>query len=162
MIRLATSADLQIINDIYNQAVAEGFRTAHAKPVSLDERKAWFSDHSSDTFPVYVFTENSNVLGWISVSAYRSGRQALNEVVEISYYVDYDHHHQGIATKLMEKALEFCRSANYRITVAILISQNIPSISLLEKFGFTQGGRIPDAIHHQEEFRDHLYMYKKL
>lgn len=162
MITLAKPKHLQKINEIYNQAVKDGLRTAHTAPVSLDKRKNWFERHSREQYPIWVYKDDEDVLGWISVSPYRSGREALNEVVEVSYYVDYNSHGQGIATTLMEHAVQFCRDSGYRIAVAILISDNKSSIALVEKFGFAEGGRIPDAIHYQNEFRDHLYMYKKL
>lgn len=162
MIVHAKPEHLQSINDIYNQAVNEGLRTAHTNPISLAERKTWFQHHSRERFPIFVYLEKSSVLGWISVSPYRSGREALDEVIEVSYYVDYEHHGQKIATKLMQYAVDFCRQKKFRILVAILISGNEPSIKLLEKFNFCEGGRIPDAIHYKKVFRDHLYMYKKL
>ena len=162
MITRAEPAHLKDINDIYNQAVADGLRTAHTQPVSLKQRRQWLQNHPKNTHPVFVYLDDDTVLGWLSVSPYRSDRQALNEVVEISYYVDYDHHGKGVATDLMNHGLEFCRINSYRIAVAILISGNKSSIALLEKFDFTEGGRIPDALHFDDEYRDHLYMYKKL
>lgn len=162
MIKQARPKDLQSINDIYNQAVKDGLRTAHSKPISLTERQGWFKDHSENSFPVFIYEKDNQILGWISISPYRSDRQALDEVVEVSYYVDYEHHGQGIATKLMQHAIQYCTDANYRILVAILVSSNEPSIGLLQKFGFKEGGRIPDAIHYENTFRDHLYMYKRL
>lgn len=163
MIHPAKPEHLEAINNIYNQAVEDGLRTAHTKPLSYSERKEWFSKHSINQFPVFVYINDENkVLGWISVSPYRSDRQALNEVVELSYYVHYDHHNKGIATELMSHALKFCKESKYRIAVAILISSNQPSIQLLEKFDFAEAGRIPNALHFEDEFQDHLYMYKNL
>lgn len=162
MIRQARPKDLQEINSIYNQAVKDGLRTAHSKPISLNARQGWYKDHSQNSFPIYIYENDDAVLGWISISPYRDDRQALDEVIEVSYYVDYDHHGEGIATKLMQRAVDFCEEAGYRIMVAILVSKNEPSIGLLQKFGFQESGRIPDAIHHEGVFRDHLYMYKRL
>ncbi len=162
MIRLASSNHLEPINKIYNQAVQDGLRTAHTDPIPLAERKLWFQDHSRDNYPIFVAEQNGTVVGWISVSPYRSDRQALNEVVEVSYYVDYDHHGTGIGTALMNHAIKFCKRKNYRLIVAILVSQNEPSLALLNKFGFHEGGRIPNAIRYGDEYRDHLYMYKEL
>ena len=162
MISRAEPEHLKAINDIYNQAVADGLRTAHTQPVSLNQRRKWLANHPGDTYPIFVYLDNNSVIGWLSVSPYRVDRQALNEVVEISYYVDYDHHDKGIATELMNHGLEFCRAKSYRVAVAILVSGNKPSIALLNKFGFTEGGRIPDALHFDDGYRDHLYMYKKL
>ena len=161
MITPAESQHLIAINDIYNQAVEEGLRTAHTESVSLNHRREWFEKHQEDTHPVFVYTDNDTTIGWLSVSPYRSDRQALDDIVEISYYVDYDHHNKGIATKLLEHGLHFCRKINYRMAVAILVSGNEPSIALLKKFNFTEGGRIPDALLFGDEYRDHVYMYKK-
>jgi phosphinothricin acetyltransferase len=162
MIRLAQSKHIKQINNIYNQAVKDGLRTAHIETVSIQEREAWLGNHSMDRYPIFVYLEDDKVLGWISISPYRSDRQALDEVVEVSYYVDYDHHGKGIASQLMEHSISFCKTASYRIMVAILVSGNEPSIGLLHKFNFSEAGRIPDAIHYKDEFRDHLFMYRKL
>lgn len=162
MIVPAQAEHLQAINRIYNQAVREGFRTAHEQPVDIAYRQQWFDRHSEEHYPVWIDITNEKVHGWISLSAYRPGRKALNEVVEVSYYVDYEHHDQGIATRLMEQAITFCKSQRYRIIVAILLSQNEPSIQLLKKFHFEEGGRIPDAYRFRGELRDHLYMFKRL
>lgn len=163
MIHPAQPEHLEAINNIYNQAVEDGFRTAHINPLSYGERKDWFKKHSKDQFPVFVYINDKNqVLGWISISPYRSDRQALSEVIEISYYVHYDHHNRGIGTELISHALKYCKESKYRIAVAILISSNKPSIQLLEKFGFAEAGRIPNALHFENEFHDHLYMYKNL
>ena len=162
MITPAKPEHLEAINNIYNQAVADGFRTAHTQLISLNQRKEWLSNHHENTHPVFVYLDDNTTLGWLSVSPYRADRQALNEVIEISYYVDYDHHGKGIATDLMNHGLEFCRIKSYRVAVAILVSGNEPSLTLLEKFDFTEGGRIPDALNFEDQYRDHLYMYKKL
>ena len=161
-IRLAVADDISAINNIYNQAVNDGLRTAHIEPVSLKDRRVWFANHDEDAFPIFIAEISGELAGWISISPYRSDRQALDEVVEISYYVDYAHHEKGLGSRLMNRALNFCQKAPYRIAVAILISQNQSSIALLEKFGFSEGGRIPDAIHYEDSFRDHLYFFKKL
>lgn len=153
---------LAAINDIYNQAVKDGFRTAHTEKTSLEDRTVWFYNHTSERYPIFIFEQQDRVLGWLSVSAYRFDRQALDEVVEVSYYVDYEHHRRGIATGLLEHAIDFCREAGYRVMVALLVEGNDASIRLLEKFSFQPAGRIPEAIHHDKEFRDHLYYFKKL
>lgn len=162
MIALAQPSHLQSINRIYNQAVSDGFRTAHSRPVDMNYRQQWFCQHPQERYPVFVYLAEDQVAGWLSVSAYRRGRQALDDIVEVSYYVDYDYHGQGIATLLMKRAVAFCTDQHYRILVAILLSQNLPSIKLLEHFGFEEGGRIPDAYRYRGEYRDHLYMFKRL
>lgn len=162
MIAPARPEHLETINNIYNQAVADGLKTAHTEPTSLEYRQQWLGKHSNNIYPVFVYLDDESVLGWLSVSPYRKDRQALNEVVEVSYYVDYNHHNQGIASALMKHGLQFCQEFGYRIAVAILVSDNQPSIALLENFGFREAGRIPDGLNFSGEFRDHLYMYREL
>jgi len=153
---------LQAINNIYNQAVKDGFRTAHTEQTTMEDRTVWFYNHTSQRYPIFIFEQQDQVLGWLSLSAYRFDRQALDEVVEVSYYVDYAHHRQGIASKLLQHAINFSKQAGYRIMVALLVEGNEGSIKLLEKFAFHPSGSIPAAIHHEDEYRDHLYYSKKI
>lgn len=162
MVEIAQTAHLSQIDAIYNQAVHDGLRTAHQNPLSREERHAWFKKHNPATHPIFVYLDDGNVLGWLSISPYRAGRESLNEVAEISYYVDYEHHNKGIATQLMDRAMAFCSDAPFRLLVAILVSGNTESIAVLKKYGFAEWGRIPDAIHHKNYFRDHLYYGRKL
>jgi len=158
LITRARVEHLSQIDDIYNQAVNDGLRTAHLSPLSEKERNEWFKRHDNELFPVFVWLENEAVKGWLSVSPYRSGRDALSEVAEISYYVDYREHGRGIASELMHYGIEYCKKAPFRILVAILISGNEESIGLLNKFGFKESGRIKKAVHYNDLYRDHVYM----
>lgn len=162
MIVRARSKHLEDINRIYNQAIEDGFRTAHLKPLTVEERQSWFEAHQEDSFPIFVCIEYDAVLGWLSISPYRSGRGALGEVAEVSYYVDYDHHGNGVASKLMSHAIACCRKLPFRILVAILVSDNSESIGLLHKFDFEEAGRVKDAFSYKGELRDHLYMSLKI
>ena len=146
------------INRIYNQAVEDGLRTAHVSPVSMEERRLWFERHDLDRYPIFVWQENGSAKGWLSISPYRAGREALGEVAEVSYYVDYNYHGMGIASELMKHGIEFCKNISIRILVAILISGNEESIALLHKFGFEESGRIKNAIQYDNIYRDHVYM----
>lgn len=158
MISLAKEKHLPEIDAIYNQAVEDGLRTAHLSPLDEEERKEWLHRHRPEIHPVFVWQTEGEVLGWLSISPYRSGRGALSEVAEISYYVHYNHHGKGIASALMMHGINFCRSIHFRILVAILISGNSQSIGLLNKFGFRESGRIKKAIHYKNIYRDHVYM----
>ena len=158
MITKAQEEHLQQIDAIYNQAVSDGLRTAHTHPLSREERMEWFRRHDNELYPIFVWLEDETVKGWLSVSTYRSGRDALDEVVEISYYVDYRNHGKGIASELMRYGIAYCKKNNFRILVAILISGNHESVGLLKKFGFKESGRIQRAVHYKDIYRDHVYM----
>ncbi|HKI45383.1 MAG TPA: GNAT family N-acetyltransferase [Balneolales bacterium] len=159
-IRLATETDLAAIDRIYNQAVATGFRTAHIRPLTDNQRKIWFQNHDPDNYPVFVFTRKQEVLGWASFSAYRPGREALEEVAELSFYVDFLHHGEGIGSEMIEHCLAQSLELHKRVVFCIIIEGNAGSIRLLQKYGFDRWGYLPEAIHVNDQKRGHVYMGK--
>lgn len=162
MIREAREDDLKAINDIYNQAVLQGMQTADTEIISLETRKNWFINHDLQNYPVFIYENENEVVAWISLSAYRPGRKALKTLAEISYYVHSDYQGKGIGTKLMEYALNIAPSYGFRNLVAILLGLNNRSIGLLEKFGFSKWGLLPDVAIFDNKTTDHLYYGLKL
>ena len=144
-IRQATRGDLHRLTAIYNQAVEAGMRTADTRTLSPFERKEWLESHlKSPKHPIFVAEADDNILGYLSVSPYRKGREALRFAAEISYYVDFHHHQKGIGTSLMEHALQFCSDAGLKTLFAILLETNTASIALLTKFHFEKWATLPN------------------
>ena len=161
-IRLALREDLPSINGIYNQAVEEKFCTAHLAPVSMDDRMEWFGLHDTGRFPVYVSTEGRVVTGWISLGPYRTDRQALAHVAEVSFYVKAGYREKGVGSRLLEYVIGVAPRFSLEILVAILLDRNGASIALLKKFGFAEWGRMPGIARIGREQIDHLYFGLKL
>lgn len=161
-IRLARQEDLPSINRIYNQAVKQGFCTAHLEPVHMEERKQWFFSHVPMRFPVFVVVEKKNVIGWVSLGPYRESREALAHVAEVSYYVDEHERSKGIGSMLLDHAL--CKASDYAysVLIAILLDKNLGSIALLQKFGFKEWGRMPGIARIDGQNVDHLYYGRML
>ena len=160
MIRNASEEDLSEIDNIYNQAIEAGFHTAHTEPLTKEERLQWFQKYSKNEYPLYVFEEKDKVVGWISVSPYRSGRDALNKTVEISFYVDFNFHGKGIGTKLVQYCLDQAEKINKRVFLAIIIEGNNGSIQMLKNLGFEKWGYLPEVINYRNEIRGQIYMGK--
>jgi L-amino acid N-acyltransferase YncA len=161
-IRLAQQNDLPSINEIYNQAVLERFCTAHLEPVGLDQRVRWFSGHPPGRYPVYVSHDHDRITGWVSLGPYRTDRQALAHVAEVSYYIHRSYRRQGIGSFLVQHAIRVAPSCGINILVAILLDRNTASIALLEKFGFLKWGSMPGIARIGNETADHLYYGLKL
>src|SRR5688500_5017195 len=89
-IRKATELDLPAIVEIYNQAIKRKFCTAHTHLLSVMDRMEWYQKHD-DQHPLFVAIKGHEIAGWLSFTAYREGRGALNGVREVSYYVHGDH-----------------------------------------------------------------------
>ena len=157
IIRLAQIADLPTIVDIYNQAIPSKQSTGDTQPLRVEDRIMWFEEHRPDEHPIFVAEVEGQVAGWCSLSAYRPGRAALRFTSEISYYISYAHHRQGIATALVEHALAACPGLRIKHVFAIVLEGNQASLSLLQKMGFEQWGYLPRVADFDGKEVGHLY-----
>ncbi len=142
IIREPQESDLTSLIDIYNQAINEQ-KIAITEPVTLDDSGIWFAGHAPDKYPVLIAEKQGELLGFLSISAYRPGRQALRHTAIVSYFVDKKHHHQGVASSLLEQALSLCPKLEIKNLMAILLENNAPSVRLLKKFGFEKWAQLP-------------------
>lgn len=161
-IRLARQDDLQVINQIYNQAVRQRFCTAHLEPVGMEEREHWFAVHDPALYPVFVAVDEGGCLGWGSLGPYRESRQALAHVAEVSYYVDEKERAKGVGSKLLGHALNVAPGYGFSVLIAILLNRNPASMGLLKKYGFEEWGRMPEIARIDGQLADHLYFGIKL
>jgi phosphinothricin acetyltransferase len=159
-IRTATPEDFNDIIKIYNQAVDDKFATADTEYVTLESRKEWFTQHSPDTYPIFVAELNEEIIGWCSLSPHRPGRKALRTVAEISYYIHKDHRRKGVANSLISHTIESAKILGFKNLISILLDLNYPSIHILEKFGFERWGHLP-AIAKIDEIICGQYIYGK-
>ncbi|APM37888.1 GNAT family N-acetyltransferase [Clostridium kluyveri] len=156
-IRLAEYKDLEQMVKIYNQAIETHRCTADMDTFSVEERISWFQEHQCLEYPLYVYEIDNKVVGYLHFTGYRKGRRAMRYTAEISYYIHNDYQRQGIGTKMMEFALEKSKELNLKNLIAILLEWNIPSIRLLEKFGFKEWGYLPKVADFDGEVCSHLY-----
>src|SRR5207237_6071599 len=134
-IRIATVQDLPAIDNIYNQAIKEQL-TADTVPLSTLQRIKWLEEHDENTHPVFVYEWNNQVVGWLSFSKYRPGREALRQTAEISYYIHKDFRKKGIGTELVTFAKAQAANYGFKNLLALVLEYNAGSISLLEKCRF--------------------------
>jgi phosphinothricin acetyltransferase len=162
MIRIASAEDLPAIVDIYNQAVEQRFATADLRPVTVDQRRAWFDDHDPSAYPIHVYDEDRAVIGWCSFSSYRAGREAVSATAEISYYVGRGAQRRGVGSALVQHAVREAPRFGKRVLFGILLERNHASVRLMEKCGFELWGRLPDVAMIDGEFVSHLYYGRKI
>lgn len=162
MITPASSKHYEAIVQIYNQAVRTGMQTADEQEVTVDEKIAWLQQHDGEHYCIYVAIENDKVVGYLALSPYRHGRAAFYHTAEISYYLDSQYQGRGIGTDLIEHSFSQCPALGIESLVAILLSCNMASIALLEKFGFERWGLMPDIAQLKTGRVDHYYYGLKL
>lgn len=161
-IRKASPDDLPAINEIYNQAVRQRFCTAHLKQVGMKEQEQWYAAHDPNVYPVFVAVADGLVSAWVSLGPYRKDREALSHVAEVSYYVADGQREKGVASMLLQHAIDQAPSFGFSVLLAILLNKNVASIGLLEKFGFSEWGRMPAIARIDNQLADHLYYGLKL
>jgi len=161
-IRKATILDNVRITEVLNQAIEAGNATAILETFKPEDRLEWLREHLGEKYVVYVAETDNQVVGWLSLSPYRKGRQAFKHLAEITYYIDYAYHRKGIARALYEKALEHCRQHEIKDLVAFLYADNKASVDMLKKLGFSLWGLFPNTICIQNRELDHVIYGRRL
>ena len=141
-IRLATSNDLSKIVDIYNETIAGRMVTADTEEVSIEDKREWFNSHTENR-PIFVYTDNNEVLAWLSYKSFH-GRPAYDGTVEISIYITTKAQGKGLGKKLMEFAQHQAKKLHISVLLGFIFSHNVPSIKLFEHFGFNVWGELPN------------------
>jgi len=155
-IRSARKSDLKIINDIYNHYVLHSTCTYQEEPEPMSGRRNWFARHGSK-HPITVATQNGEVVGWGSLSAYHS-RCAYRHTVENSVYVHYEHHRRGIGSLLLKDLVARGRKVGHRAIIAAIDADQTGSIELHSKFGFKNVGRFRQVGFKFGRWLDVIYM----
>ena len=143
-IRDAVEADLPAIAAIYNAAVRTRISTAQLEPVTVESRRNWLKDHSSDRHPFWVAEIDGQVAGWLTIKPFIQ-RAAYDGTVELSVYVDNKFRRRGIARSLLEEVIARASSLGIRAMVGLIFAHNEPSLRLFSNFGFSRWGFLPDV-----------------
>ena len=145
-IRFADITDLPFIIEIYNQAIRANGATGDLTEFTIEQRIDWFNKFDNETYPIYIAEIANRVIGYCTISPYRPGREAMSSVAEISYYIDYSYHNQGIGSSILEYVISDCNRIRKENLLAILLDVNPKSVNILKKFNFEQWGHFPDII----------------
>lgn len=133
-VRLATLEDGEGIRAIYNREVLEGTATFDLRPRSAEDQRRWLTDRSG-AHAVMVAVEGDEVLGFGSLSAYRS-RPAYATTVEDSVYVAPRHQGRGVGRALLEALVEAAELRGFHTVIGRISGGNEGSIALHQRCGF--------------------------
>jgi len=156
MIRLATAADLEAINAIYNHYVLNSTCTYQTEPSTVAEREAWFAAHG-ESHTVTVLEIDGQVLGWGSLSRFHP-RAAYGQTVENSIYLRHDTLHKGLGSALLADLIERAKMLGLHTIIAGISADQTPSVELHRKFGFVEVARLKEVGYKFEQWLDVLYM----
>ncbi len=143
VIRQAAVNDLEAINAIYNYYVLHSTCTYQTEPETPLERRAWFDRHGPK-HPVVVAEAAGEVVGWGSLSAFRS-RAAYRHTVENSVYVRHDVFRQGIGSSLLKHLIVRAREIGHHTIIAAIDGDQAASIAFHAKHGFVEAGHLREV-----------------
>lgn len=143
MIRKVRLSDAEEIAQIYNRYVTESTATFETVPVSAEEMKKRIGDISM-RFPYFVWEQDGRVLGYSYAHPWKE-RAAYSMTLETTVYVAMDAARHGVGKSLMHKLTDECRSLGFHALVACITAENLPSISLHSKLGFTEVSRFHEV-----------------
>lgn len=142
-IRRALIDDVQDCLNIYNYEVIHGVATLDLEPRTLEEWHEWYSAHQTVEHCIFVGTIDGVVVGYASLSPYRT-KDAFKSTVELSIYIHQDYRGKGVASKLMAHILEHAKENDTLHTVvSVITAGNEASTALHERFNFTYCGLTP-------------------
>lgn len=161
MIRIATEADLPAIVALYNAAVPGRVATADTEPVTVESRRGWFTAHMPDRHPLWVDERRGEIVGWLSLGAFYN-RPAWDITAEVSVYIAPAYQRQGVASGLLENAVQAAPALGLRAFIGIIFGHNEPSLAFFRQFGFEEWGFMPGVTELDEVERDVVFMGRRV
>ena len=144
IIRAAQKKDVAAINEILNDAIKNTYVNWAWTERSHDDALKWFSEHDCHRYCVFVAELGGRVVGYGSLSAFRS-KEGYWPVAENSVYIHKDFRRRKIGTLLMEMLIGRAGTSGLRAISAWIDSGNTESIKMHEKFGFYITGEMKNA-----------------
>lgn len=127
---------LGILN-IYNWAISETTSTFDTELKTIESFSEFLK--SFHKHPLLVAVKNDEVLGWGCLKRY-SDRCAYNDTVELSIYIDPNHHGKGIGKFIMEELIKSAQENKFHTILSRITAESEASIALHKKFGFFEIG----------------------
>lgn len=142
VIRDASDADMESVQQIYAHYVLHGLATFEEQPPTVEELIFRKQTAVKAGLPYLVAAVDQQVTGFAYASVYRP-RPAYRYTVEDSVYVADGSQGQGIGSALLSAVIQHCEAGDWRQMIAVIgDSGNAGSIALHKRFGFEHTGTL--------------------
>lgn len=142
LIRPATLQDQPGILEIYNESVLHSTATFDTDPRTPEKQLEWFNRHKAN-HPVLVAEDDGKIAGWASLSPW-SDRCAYDSTVEVSVYLAPEQRGKGLGFQLLQQVTEAGRKAGNHTVISRISSDNLASIRIHEKAGYSTVGTMKE------------------
>jgi L-amino acid N-acyltransferase len=161
LVRDAVDHDIPGIRDIYNDVIATSTAIYTEKPVSLDDRLAWFKARQQQNHPVLVATDDTGVIGFAALGDFRAW-PCYGLTVEHSVHVRADRRGRGVGRALMEALIPRAASLGKHILIAGIDADNAGSLKLHEGLGFERVAHFREVGRKFNRWLDLVFMQRFL
>jgi len=138
-IRLVEQRDADALRVIYNREVLESTVTFDMVPRTLEEQRDWITEHSGAHPALVAVAEDATIVGFGSLSPYRS-RPAYAPTVEDSVYVHHEHRGRGYGRLLLEELVRRGSDHGFHTVIGRIVGLHEASIGLHARCGFEHAG----------------------
>lgn len=135
-IRPVQDEDFPAITEIYNYYVLKGEQSFETEAVTAEEMQQRAFIITIDSHYL-VAVSGGTILGFCYAHKWKE-RAAYSNTLETTIYLSKDARHRGVGKLLMERLIESCRQAGYRVLIACITGNNTESIEFHKSLGFTQ------------------------
>ena len=146
LIRFAESVDAAAMRQIYNREVAHSTSSLDWFPLSGDDWRSWFDEHTRDQHVLLVVEVSGCVVGFAGYGAFRA-KDGYATTVEDSVYLKEGYRSHGLGGRLLRRLLDEARARGVHSMVAAVTNENAASLALHLGCGFLQAGHLPQAGH---------------
>jgi L-amino acid N-acyltransferase len=141
----AVGDDLPAILAIFNEVVATSTAIYRDDPFTLEDRAAWLAERRAGGFPVLVARDAAGDVAAFGSYALFRPTPGYRTTVEHTVMVDPAHRGAGLGTALVEALVARAAADGFHVMVASIDAENLGSIRLHERLGFTEVGRMPEV-----------------
>jgi len=158
-VRPATAADLDVITEIYADAVTNGTSSYELEPPTRTEMAKRFETLQVGGFPYIVAESGGRVLGYAYAGPFRP-RPAYRFVVENSIYIAPDAKGRGLGRLLLERLIVEAERRGFRQMIAVIGDGHAgsASVKLHEQLGFRHSGRLEGSGYKHGRWLDTAFM----
>ena len=160
IIRPATRADSERLNDIYNLTIVDSHVSFTVEPWTLEKRLVWW-DERPDDLPALVAERDGLVIGLAVGSRFRP-KAAYRTSVETTIVLDEGTRGRGLGTRLLGALVEELAARGFHRAVAHIALPNDASIALHHKLGYRTVGVLTEVGHKLGRFWDVATLEREL
>lgn len=163
LLRPTRDGDVEAMLEIYRRHIRRGVEAGvddgeTPEPDDLRERR---KNLKNRRLPHIVATRDGDVVGYAYAVLFRK-RPAYRYTVKHSIYVHHEHVGRGIGSLLMRGLIDACAAAGFRQMIGYIDGDNVASLALHERFGFTRVGRLPSVAYRYGRWADSVMVQRSL